>query len=229
MRYLSIPLIVWIVLVCCSCRHSTGARDGVRIHPFSEASHGLSAGGRGSDEKSTGVHRGLADSPWPKFRGDAHNTGQSMYVGARTNAVKWSFVTGADVWSGDVYGSPAIGADGTIYFGSRDHKVYAVRASDGKMKWSRPTGLNVTSSPAIGSDGTIYIGSGDKKLYALNSKDGSVKWVRKMPDAVVSSPALGADGTVYVGSLDKKVYALSAGQGRVKWAFTTEDGVWSSP
>ena len=36
----------------------------------------------------------------------------------------WEFRTGADVDS-----SPAIGADGTVYVGSRDHKVYAFKTS----------------------------------------------------------------------------------------------------
>jgi outer membrane protein assembly factor BamB len=61
-----------------------------------------------------------------------------------------------------------IGADGTIYVGSDDNKLYAIRA-DGTLKWSYTTGSAVRSSPAIGADGTIYVGSFDNKLYALSS------------------------------------------------------------
>jgi outer membrane protein assembly factor BamB len=39
---------------------------------------------------------------------------------------KWAFSTGDDVNS-----SPAIGADGTIYVGSRDDSLYALREVDG--------------------------------------------------------------------------------------------------
>ena len=38
--------------------------------------------------------------------------------------VIWQFETG-----GDVYSSPAIGADGTVYVGSSDKKVYALKTT----------------------------------------------------------------------------------------------------
>jgi outer membrane protein assembly factor BamB len=63
-----------------------------------------------------------------------------------------------------VESSPAIGADGTIYFGSGDFNLYAL--TDGGQdavaeKWAFEAGPIETSSPAIGADGTIYIGSND--------------------------------------------------------------------
>jgi len=82
---------------------------------------------------------------------------------------KWTFKTG-----GDVDSSPAIGSDGTIYFGSRNNYLYATNP-DGSRKWRFKTGGILYSSPAIGSDGTIYVGSRDKNLYAINP-DGSKKW-----------------------------------------------------
>jgi len=69
---------------------------------------------------------------------------------------------------------PAVGTDGTIYFGCRDRKFYAVRP-DGKKKWEFKTGAWVDSSPAIAADGTIYFGSWDKNLYALKA-DGAKAW-----------------------------------------------------
>jgi len=56
-----------------------------------------------------------AQAPWPCWGHDAQRTGQSPYVGAQTNNLRWSFQTGAEI-----YTSPAIGADGTIYLGSHD-------------------------------------------------------------------------------------------------------------
>ena len=38
-------------------------------------------------------------------------------------ALKWNFTTGDEVWS-----SPTLGVDGTVYVGSYDHKLYAVTA-----------------------------------------------------------------------------------------------------
>jgi len=106
-----------------------------------------------------------------------------------------------------VFSSPAIGADGTIYVGSKDNNLYAIN-SDGSLKWSFTTGDMVRSSPTIGADGTIYVGSDDNNLYAINP-DGSLKWSFTTGDDVFSSPAIGADGTIYVGSFDGKLYAIA--------------------
>ena len=54
---------------------------------------------------------------------------------------------------GAVY-TPAIGADGTIYIGSYDKKLYAINP-DGSEKWEFLTKNWITSSPAIGTDGTV--------------------------------------------------------------------------
>ena len=43
---------------------------------------------------------------------------------AAPGQVLWTFMTGGEVWS-----SPAIGADGTVYVGSRDQKVYALSST----------------------------------------------------------------------------------------------------
>ena len=74
----------------------------------------------------------------------------------------WEFKTG-----GLVHSSPAIGADGTVYFGSNDNKVYALDGASGAKKWEFETGYLVYSSPAMGSDGTVYVGSWDRKVYAI--------------------------------------------------------------
>ncbi len=68
--------------------------------------------------------------------------------------------------SGNVVSSPAVSAEGTIYFGSADGNLYAVK-SDGTLKWSHRIGAQVNSSPAIGADGTIYVTADDGYLYAV--------------------------------------------------------------
>ncbi|AEH51461.1 PQQ-binding-like beta-propeller repeat protein [Pseudothermotoga thermarum] len=98
------------------------------------------------------VASSLANSPWPKFRGDAQNTGRSPYSGPQTPTLKWMYKTG-----GSVESSPVIGSDGTIYVGSWDKNVYALDPN-GTLKWRFETDDRVISSPAIGSDGTIYVG-----------------------------------------------------------------------
>ena len=47
-----------------------------------------------------------------------------------TRAKIWEFKTGGDVWS-----SPAIGSDGTVYIGSWDNKLYAINGKTGVKLW----------------------------------------------------------------------------------------------
>jgi len=156
---------------------------------------------------------GLADSAWPCWGHDIRHTGQSQYVGAQTNTLKWSYETGSYATT-----SPVIGADGAVYFGCDDGTVYALNPN-GSLKWRYKTVGGVWSTPAIGADGTIYIGSDDKKVYALNP-DGSLKWRYQTGEWVHSSPAIEADGTVYFGCDDNKIYALNP-DGSLKWSYQT--------
>ncbi len=127
----------------------------------------------------------------------------------------WTFTTG-----GGIYASPALAGDGTIYVGSNDNKLYAVKP-DGTKKWEFVTGGGV-STPSLGPDGTIYASSGDKKLYAVTAA-GAKKWAFETQNGV-TDVAIGADGTIYAGSIDKKLYAINA-DGTRKWTFEASEHV----
>ena len=66
-----------------------------------------------------------------------------------------------------VFSSPAIGANGTVYFGTEanDDTLYAV--SNNTLIWSYQTGGAIYSSPAILKDGTVIFAAGDGNVYAL--------------------------------------------------------------
>src|SRR5207248_3052118 len=104
-----------------------------------------------------------------------------------------------------IYASPAIGSDGTIYFGvvAPTRRFYALKP-DGTLKWEYIAGETMSSSPVIGLDGTIYFGCADNNLYAL-SASGELRWTFQTGDAIRnSSPIIASDGTIYVGCLDGK-------------------------
>src|SRR2546425_771399 len=88
---------------------------------------------------------------------------------ARPGVEIWRYTARAGILS-----SPAIGPDGTIYFGADDGNLYAV-SDTGSNRWIFPMYEVLESSPAIGDDGTIYAGSGFGVFYALNP-DGTVRW-----------------------------------------------------
>ncbi len=144
-------------------------------------------------------------------------------------AIRWSFTTG-----GLVISSPAVGSDGTLYFGSQDKRLYAIRPGATQLttslKWSFLTGDWVDATPAIGTDGTIYVASWDGKLYALRDDQTRVTklWEYTLGAYAFSSPAIGPSGTIYVGSGDSNLYAINA-DGTLKWTYPVSDYIDSSP
>jgi len=151
-------------------------------------------------------------------------------LGAQADgAVRWSFTTG-----GLVLSSASQGPDGTLYFGSQDRRVYAIKPgatqATTSLKWSFLTGDWVDSTPAIAADGTVYVGSWDGKLYALrdNGTQAIKLWEYVVGSFIVSSPAIGVDGTIYVGTGDSNLIAINP-NGTLKWTYPVADWVDSSP
>ena len=60
--------------------------------------------------------------PWPVFLHDAGHTGRSANSGPQGYATRWALRLGDYVRS-----SPVIGEDGTIYVGSWDYHLHAIR------------------------------------------------------------------------------------------------------
>jgi large repetitive protein len=74
---------------------------------------------------------------------------------------KWSYGV-----SSNIYYAPAVGADGTIYFGCDNSILYALNP-DGTEKWQYTLGGGPRGAPSIGPDGSLYIVAYDNKLYAF--------------------------------------------------------------
>ncbi len=136
--------------------------------------------------------------------------------------VKWTY---RDGYAANSLSSPAIGNDGTIYFGSDrspDYNIYALHAS-GTLRWKYSTGFITNGAPAIGSDGTIYIGSGDHHLYAMNP-NGTLRWRFDTGSDIKGAATITPDGTIYIPAFNDYFYAL-APNGTLLWQGYTGDSV----
>ena len=156
------------------------------------------------------------------------NTGGGAHKVSPDGKLKWVRQAGNSVWT-----VPAVGDDGTTYWGSVDRNVFALDR-DGRDKWTLPTLGFVTSSPSIGSDGTVYTASFDGKVYALDPATGVPRWTAQTRDHVYGGPALaqGPDGTtsvVVVGSADGGLYGFDPRTGGQVWRYDTGDAIRSSP
>ena len=134
----------------------------------------------------------LADSPWPMFLHDPQHTGRSSYIGAQEGELEWSFPAG-----GEIFSSPAIGDDGTLYFGCEfsAQSLYALDPN-GNEKWHFQAANKVESSPLVAANGKIYFGDNAHCFYCLNS-DGTLAWKYDTEGIFCySSPTISRDGSL---------------------------------
>ncbi len=178
----------------------------------------------------------------------------TIYVGSHDNKLyainpdgskKWEFKAGEPIYDDKfdvikgIVSSPAVAADGTIYFSSLADYFFAINP-DGTEKWriELPFSGDTWTSPAVGPDGIIYTGAARRftegsievfdprdlgGLYAINP-DGTVKWHVSTGRDMAPSPAIASDGTVYYGTYgtvtEGFLVAVDA-LGEEKWRFNT--------
>lgn len=153
---------------------------------------------------------------------------------AAAGGLRWTVRTGPDLpfpWgfeSGDLYASSPTIADGRVYFGAGDGRVYAVDAETGAVEWRARTGGRVRSTPAV-NGGRVYVGSADGVVYALDAASGAPVWRHETEGTgldsgdfgydrrtIQSSPAV-SGGRLFVGARDGHLYALDAATGERLW------------
>lgn len=127
----------------------------------------------------------------------------TIYVGVRGNPSVYAVnPDGTIKWTADlgdaIDSSPAIGTDGSIYFGSGLGRLYALYP-DGTLKWQFQSGNTIWSSPAVDADDNVYFYSSDAYIYSID-KNGVLRWkYNVIAGGAFSSPAIGKDGILYTG------------------------------
>lgn len=117
----------------------------------------------------------------------------------------------------------------TVYVSTRKEMVYALDASNGKLKWSyqmQPTlEANIlgwkyfSASPQVSNE-KVFVPSGDGNLYALNTKNGKLVWKYAIGERIRATPLV--DGEVlYQPANDGFVHVLDKNSGKLLWKFET--------
>src|SRR5262249_15883053 len=136
--------------------------------------------------------------------------------------VEWTLHT-----AGPIRSSPAIGADGTVYFAADDSKLYAADGRTGREQWELPLEgyatrfllyySQICASPIVGADHVVYIGTDTGYLYSVDGVSGAVKWRTGPGPGISGAPALAQDGTLYTGLMSGTLRALRASDGVTLW------------
>ena len=135
---------------------------------------------------------------WPAFRNSPKHKGFNPLE----NVLDSSNVSGLDeAWESaatgnSIFSSPAV-ANGVVFVGSRDNKVYAFPASCStpcSPLWSSAaTGGGISSSPAV-ANGVVFVGSDDAKLYTYDLAAGPTAPARPDPADLHPDLSLRASG-----------------------------------
>lgn len=124
-----------------------------------------------------------------------------------------------------IWGSaPAVGSDGTIYFGDQETNLCAV-AHDGSLRWKArlPPRTSVLArylwSPSVGPSKDIYVTSSVGELFAF-SPTGPMRWFVDTGVTHGTLVAFAVEGAIYVGSTNGQLHAFNA-DGPPRWTFKT--------
>jgi outer membrane protein assembly factor BamB len=160
---------------------------------------------------------------WPLYGYDPQRT---RYLPARAVSPPfrrvWSF-TGSVLLE---YSPILVG--GTLYLVKNSGGVFAIRASDGKLRWKRSAGYKSASSAAYG-DGRIYVTTlHPRQITAMRARSGKVVWRKTLPGRSESSPVYDR-GRVYFGCECGVLYAFDADTGRTVWSRALGGAVKAAP
>jgi hypothetical protein len=164
---------------------------------------------------------------------------------ATSGLLKWTTTT--PPISNKYASAPAIGNDGTIYFGTGDYFCAVdpmAPITNGIMnyKWAYTNTGNLDYiqkawDPVIGPDGTVYveINASTNELIAFDPASGIPKWMVMLTSNNIwngesnrGTLAVACDGEIYVADGDGTVYSFSP-QGTTNWIYKTGSQSLTAP
>lgn len=135
--------------------------------------------------------------------------GKVYSVNTRTNAVKWTYTTGASI------SSTLITIGGNVLFGSADKNFYSIDTETGLKRWHIATGDKITGAPYVDRQ-NVYFGGFDKNIYCIDIIDGEIVWQVPTVGLVKGSPIV-HQGKLYIAGYDQIMYCLNSENGQQYW------------
>jgi outer membrane protein assembly factor BamB len=123
-----------------------------------------------------------------------------------------------------------------LFFGTQDGTVYALRASDGAVRWTYKAAGAVKGGIAMDDAGKLYFGDYAGKVHAIRRSDGKKVWTVDaakgglfgIGGGTFYASAAVAYGRVYIGSTNGEIYSLAASNGKLAWRKGTGNYVYAS-
>jgi outer membrane protein assembly factor BamB len=156
----------------------------------------------------------------PTHKADAMSAIPQEPLGEDRLSLKWKFITADRMTevSPQEFAAPAVWAD-TIYIGSASGQMFALRASNGKVRWRKQVGA-IGCAPLV-SAGILYIGTSEGTLIALDAQTGKEKWRYQSRGPIEQTPVASGDYIIASNEADQ-VVAVDAVTGKFKWQYKSE-------
>jgi len=125
--------------------------------------------------------------------------------------------TGVTRWSVPVTGgftAPPLADSGWVIAAATGGDVLTVRATDGRVLWTKPLGASVRARPAIAAD-AAYFSLDNSHVVSLELLTGKPRWDRAIPGK--PGDLLVLDDRLFVGAEDKWFYCLDTENGDQRW------------
>jgi outer membrane protein assembly factor BamB len=153
-------------------------------------------------------------------------------VDARSGTVLWSRLLPRPMPQHSTFPSRPAAGDSIVVVSAQDGYVYALRRSDGSLRWTAPPVVPPPSAKrsipeqdlrAVGSDGHVVIaGSGLGYLTAFDAAHGHQIWQTNVGLGAVVGPIIIAGPTVYTSHLGGYIASIDAATGAVNWRFVSQ-------
>jgi outer membrane protein assembly factor BamB len=151
---------------------------------------------------------------WPLFRGNALQTGVADSTLPDKLEILWTFKTK------DTVEAAAAIADGVVYVGSLDERLYALQLKSGEKIWDYKAGP-IGAPPSVRGD-FVYVGDSDGVLHCIDAVAGKKKWSYETGGGIKSGVNFSGD-TILFGSSDEHLYCLEK-NGTLAWKFEVSGG-----
>ena len=174
--------------------------------------------GHAEDSSPAARPSSTAAKEWLLFRGDPLSSGVAHTTLSDKLEQLWKY----EVKDGAFESTAAI-ADGVVYIGDLDGKLFAINLLTGKEVWSEKFEAGFIASPAA-KDGFLYLGDMDGKCYCIDTKTGKPKWSFPAGAEVHSSANFWKDNVLFT-SQDGAVFCVNPVDGKQVWKLALEEHV----
>jgi serine/threonine protein kinase len=111
-------------------------------------------------------------------------------------------------------GASPIAENGTVFLGSTDGNVYAIRNE--QVVWKQSLGRPVKHTVSVDRD--IVLVAAGSVVHALGASDGSKRWARDVDDEIAATPTTNGQASIYVTSATGVLRSYSR-TGNYQWPY----------